>query len=189
MYFKIFLILLIIIFICLFQINENENFQMNNKCLNLDKKDPIAICKNYDCCKENKMNQTCYCGSSFNKKCKKMHQTCLKELNYNDKHKEVCQKILDNCCEYQNNLFENVNDMYGKTDNKKSETSICKFTISDLKQDDCAKMCKFYPECNGYVYGDLLDMGAIKSIKHCSLLNDEAILIDTRKSSSYYKKK
>lgn len=187
MYLKIFLILLIIIFICLFQINEN--FQMNNKCLNLDKKDPIAICKNYDCCKENKMNQTCYCGSSFNKKCKKMHQTCLKELNYNDKHKDVCQKILDNCCEYQNNLFENVNDMYDKTDNKKSETSICKFTVSDLKQDDCAKMCKFYPECNGYVYGDLLDMGAIKSMKHCSLLNNEAILIDTRKSSSYYKKK
>lgn len=185
MYSKIIILILIIILIC--YLTVNENFIDTDNCADLKKKDPVSVCKNYNCCKDNQMNQSCYCKSSFIEKCKNLHKKCLKELNYDDNHKQVCNNILNNCCEYQTTLFRNINDSYDNPINKKSATSLCNFTISDLEKEDCAKMCKYFPKCKGYVYGNIMDAALFASPKQCSLIEDEKNLIDG--TSSYYKKK
>jgi hypothetical protein len=181
-------LIILILLLCLLSISISENFQMDDKCLSIDSKNPIDICMNYNCCNNSNTNKSCYCESEFNKKCQSLHQSCLKELNYNDDHKNVCNDILSKCCKYQNELYNDVSKKFDNPINKQSSSSLCNYKNSNLTEMDCAKMSLFYPNSTGYIYGNLLQ-SVLPSIKQCSVLGSDDILLDTSNlDSKYYKK-
>lgn len=181
-------LIIFILLLCLLFISISENFQMDDKCLSIDSKNPVDICINYECCKNTSTNKSCFCESNFNNKCKLIHQQCLNELNYNDNHKNVCNDILSKCCNYQNELYNDVSTKFDNPINKKSSSSLCNYKNSDITENDCAKMSLFYPDSTGYIYGNMLNT-PFPSVKECSILGSDDILINTSNiDSKYYKK-
>lgn len=183
-------LLILILFLCLIIISYSENFQMNDKCLSVDYKNSVDVCTNYNCCNNDSTNKSCFCESTFNNKCKKLHQQCLKELNYNDNHKNICSDFLSKCCNYQSELYNDINSKYDNPINKSSSSSLCKYKNAELTESDCAKMSLFYPESTGYIFGNMMSgKNLFPSIKSCSVLSSNDILLDSRdKESKYFKK-